>query len=465
MSNPLRAKADTQLTTRSMESGKVIRTAKSANRRQTDTVVWWLFRLAFCALTIAFIFGIANVWASPAVVVKSKTNASDAQPAKTSAEDLQAEVSTMDRDVASQEKVFTAEKDELAHLNDATKFLMTATGIFAFLLGLASWKTLEDQRTAASENLKLQMQNIALQFAKTIDESNASLESVTRLRDEVQRDFPMFGRMRSNFARILHGLQSACERLQPDDDTYKSLHWDEEQRILFYESAITTSLLLDTKDHDKQLSEIYRLLGVFYGSRYCSTRKDSTKDSPRMDLDRSRYYFDRSIDLDPKNYLSYMHAGLFTQYYDDDELERASIDYFQRASAIGEDFQKPLLSIAMIELDGFGDPDRALRTLEQAKRRPKYDVDLDSPEPEYISYLESYALCLKAEKVAGDLMLEILMKALGKFAVGVQKDTPKMKEIFDADIDVFSRAFGKVPSLIPEFSALASKLTDAASNT
>ena len=420
------------------------------------------FAVLAAALGALFFFRVVSIWSLPAIK-KSPPMVIPMAPPDPSVPSSERE--SLEKEALAQEKVFAAERDEITSLNDSVKFLISVAGVFAILLGAASWSALREQRREAGEALSVQEKKFAIEFEGLLSHSKISLDGVERLRDEVQRDFPMFGRMRANFAVILYGLQSACARLQPDDDTYKSLRWDEEQRILFYESAITTALLLDTKDHDKQLSEIYRLLGVFYGSRYFFNRKESTKDSPRIDLDRSRFYFDRSIDLDPKNYLSYMHAGHFTQYYDDTELERASIDYYQRASVVGENYQKPFTSIAMIELEGFGDPDRALRTLEQAKSKPKYDVDRDRHENEFIAYLESYAFCLKAENETGDARLEVLRKALEKFAVAVQRDTPKMKEMFDADIGVFSRAFAKFPSFLQEFRAHASKLTGLVSDT
>ena len=68
--------------------------------------------------------------------------------------------------------------------------------------------------------------------------------------------------------KVLAGLESACSGLDETDDSYTKLTGKEVQRILYYESADFGPLSLNTSEQSKQLAEIYRLLGVFYGSRF-----------------------------------------------------------------------------------------------------------------------------------------------------------------------------------------------------
>ena len=68
--------------------------------------------------------------------------------------------------------------------------------------------------------------------------------------------------MQQNFDCMLLRLGVACRHLDPADDTYEKLRWEERELILFLERALADSLLLDTRDVALQSSEIYGLLGL-----------------------------------------------------------------------------------------------------------------------------------------------------------------------------------------------------------
>jgi hypothetical protein len=203
---------------------------------------------------------------------------------------------------------------------------MTVAGVFTFALGFGSWATLNEQRKQARE-------------------------SMDKLKGEVESDFPMLGRMGRNFSKVLTGLTEACGMLEIKDKTYTSLSWAEEQGILFYESAMSTSMLLNTEGRSKEISKIYRLLGVFYGSKFFSSLNDGKLPTNEglspvgeldasfniRDLDRARFYFDKAIELDEKNYLAYLSAGYFTQYPEYRPLATVSRDYFKKAAILESD--------------------------------------------------------------------------------------------------------------------------------
>jgi len=275
------------------------------------------------------------------------------------------------KEVQSQTATFSAEKDELDYLTRIIELMMTAMGIYTIILAVVSWKALDSQKQ---------------EFERA---SQSSLENLERLRNELQLDFPMLGRIQKNFKNILATLGTACKELDVEDvldDSFSNLSKRDVQRILFYENAITTALLLDTKGYEDELSEIYRLLGMFYGSRFYSTTTDnefSSSESPDY-FYRAQFYFDRAIDLAPGNYNIFMYAGYFSQYYDDRQIANLSRHYFEQASQIESRFQKPLVSVALLELEGFEDPDSALRSLKGARTRDYYDRNREYPRFEYI---------------------------------------------------------------------------------
>lgn len=323
----------------------------------------------FFLLGLAALICVGYVWVAP-ILAQRPASAGKTRPAEFNRPT--AESGTTPHSNAAEtpdSAVFNFEKDRLNELDNDSRVLMTIAGVFAFLLGVGSWKTLEDQRRSAEKSLDLQIDQFSQQFNQAMSEharkAEEALDDVRRLREEIHQDFPMFGRMRRNFGRILFELQSACQRLEPQDETYGRLTWEERERILFYERAVADSLLLDTRDYSGQLSEIYRLLGVFYGSRYANCLVEQ-RPPENSDLDRARFYFDRAIQLDSQNYLAYSHAGHFTMFYDKLDLARISRDYLRQAAVIGTTKQKPWLNIALLELCAFRDPGACLVAIEEA---------------------------------------------------------------------------------------------------
>ena len=264
----------------------------------------------------------------------------------------------------------------------------------------------------------------------------------------------MLGRMQSNFMSVLRSLRIACQSLVPRDDTYEGLSWKERQEILFYESAITTALLMNTKGYEKELSEIYRLLGIFYGSRFNSKVIEDKfhSCSDTSDFDRARFYFERAIDLDPLSYIAHFHAGHFTQYYDDPQIARISRNYFEHAAQIGISFQRPMISIALIELEAFDGANDALSALKKARERSEYDFDRKSPRPGYLSYLEACALCLKAKQESERATsLELAMQRLREAVKEPGPDWKELRGTFDYD----RKKYLSVLTLDPKFTAEA----------
>jgi hypothetical protein len=295
------------------------------------------------------------------------------------------------------------EKDRLAELDNASRTLLTVSTIFALLLGLGAWKSLDDQRKFAEKNLDLQRSQFKLEFDQALTEHKQkvhhALEDIRQLREEMRLDFPMFGRMNKNFTGMLVELRGACAGLEPTDEAYSKLSWKERQRILFFEKVVADSLLLDMRDYADQLSEIYRLLGVFYGSRYsdaCIRGDPPVSD----DLDRARFYFDRAIEINPDNYLAYSHAGHFTMYFRDRVLATESRNYFRLAAALNTAAQKPLLNLALLELHAFEDIGSCLSAVSEAFRRNEWELPGSAPKNHHCNYIRACALSKQTASIA-----------------------------------------------------------------
>jgi hypothetical protein len=199
------------------------------------------------------------------------------------------------------------------------------------------------------------------------------------------------------------------------------------------------------------------LLGVFYGSRYNSNLVDDKIGNERSDLNRSRFYFDRSIDLNPNNYAAYSYAGHFTQYHDDQSIAKVSRNYFQRAATIGTRYQKPWISMAMIDLEAFKNPAQALAALEQALLREEYDSERKDPKPELISYLQACALCLDAREQTGASRSNSLNSALEKLDSSLSQGTPQIFDLFRTEKDTYFKVLHEDPITTEKYGQLLNR--------
>ncbi|HEY1218597.1 MAG: hypothetical protein ABSE42_16140 [Bryobacteraceae bacterium] len=401
-------------------------------------------------LGAAFGLAIVWIWAQPAVspggglrpasasVSAEKPAVSEGRPAGALATlaTLETEERMLELRMQAQQQLLENERERLAALDSTARFMMTLVGVFAFLLGAMAWKTVDDQRKSAEKNLEIQLkqfeQTARQQLGTMKADSDKALNDIESLRQEIHAEFPMFGRMKKNFGRTLHELQLACGNLRALDETYTGLTWDERQRVGFYERAMASSVLLDTREFNNQMSEIYRLLGVFYGSRYAVAvmAKDANAPPNRGHFERARFYFDRSIDANNANYLSYAHAGLFTSYYRDREAVDAARDYFTRAAEIGMQKQMPLINLAIIELNA-GNAAAALKHLERARGRAEYQEDGSAPQPDTVDYLKACALALQGATTAdGSAQRSLYAESLKLLRRATEHRDPWVKATF-----------------------------------
>jgi len=289
---------------------------------------------------------------------------------------LELQQKELEAKIAEQKELLGFEKEHLSVLDNASRTLLTVAGVFALLLGFASWKALEDQRKVAQLELETQTNQI------------------TAFRKEIEKDFPMFGRVHQNFGRVLAELTSACRNLRTEDDTYARLTGPEKQRILFYENTVADTVLLDASYFTAELSEIYRLLGLFYGSKYAGARvKDPG--AATDDLDRARFYFDKAISFDSKRYVIYSDAGHFTMYPGDSTLEQVSREYLLRAAELDASKQKVQINLAILELDKR--PDKALEHLSKALGCTEYLEEKSQPKHHHVKYLQACAYMQQAK--------------------------------------------------------------------
>ncbi|HWY49691.1 MAG TPA: hypothetical protein VNX70_20050, partial [Bryobacteraceae bacterium] len=264
--------------------------------------------------------------------------------------------------------------------------------------------------------------------------------------------------------RVLTQLQVTCQYLEAMDETYEKLTWDQRESILFLEHAVADSLLLDTRDFNPQLSEIYRLLGLFYGSRY-SVAKAKHVEAGQADLDRARFYFDRAIQLDPKNYFAYSHAGYFTLYFDDPLLAARSREYFRQAAVVGPSKQSPLINMALLCLNSFNDPEESIRCVDGAQGRTEWEKEGSVPKPQHCYYVRACALAAIARKTAdAAAKRKVLASAVEQLENSTLVADDWIRACFNGDTQTApdrTATFDEIeadPTLLPHFQKVRSAL-------
>jgi hypothetical protein len=157
-----------------------------------------------------------------------------------------------------------------------------------------------------------------------------------------------------------------------------------------------------------------------------------------------------------------MYAGHFTQYYDDKFVADLSKKYFDRAAQVETNLQKPLVSIALIELEAFDDPLAALMALDKATSRSGYDTGIKYQRPKYISYLEACALCLRAQRENETDRDASLAQALKKLAQAAEEPSEGWSELynsFDYDKSRYFAILDAVPRFAEESAQIFQKLS------
>ena len=235
------------------------------------------------------------------------------------------------------------------------------------------------------------------------------------------------------------------------DNTARRLHWEQKESILFLERAVADTLLLDMREYSEQMSEIYRLLGVFYGSRYAIAREEAAAAAireggpgsgldigvsaaacvPVDDYERSQFYFGKAIDSGKqRSYLAYSHAGHFSMYYADPEKSSRVRQFLKAAAVCGPQKQRALVNLAILELAASRDGGAALRALREAEGGPEWEDTGSAPEPHVIDYMTACALVVQSEKAAEQERDLLLGQAMNRLERCVAHADEWMKDAF-----------------------------------
>ena len=185
----------------------------------------------------------------------------------------------------------------------------------------------------------------------------------------------------------------------------------------------------------------------------------------QADLDRARFYFDRAIQLDPKNYFAYSHAGYFTLYFDDPLLAARSCEYFRQAAVVGPSKQSPLINMALLCLNSFNDPEESIRCVDGAQGRTEWEKDGSVPEPQHCYDVRACALAAIARKTAdAAAKRKVLASAVEQLENSTLVADDWIRACFNGDTQTApdrTATFDEIeadPTLLPHFQKVRSAL-------
>ena len=296
-----------------------------------------------------------------------------------------------------QRSMFEGYRERVQAIESYARTILTAVGFFAALLSFGVWKALDEQRSLAKHLLEEQLKQSEIK-------ADNSLKQAQELREEIRREFPMFNRVRSAYADILLELKAECTSIVAQDDIYQKLTPERRQSILFYEEVIKGTLPFHTADNRDELSEVFRLLGIIYGSRYAHRCQGTfKKDTPFVaslddpDIARAIFYFDRSVQLNPANNLAYAHGGHFTFYISDERLAVRCQSYLQKAVSREPNKQRSFVNLAQLEMLFFQNFERGIDLMNQAVEGREWEQPGSSIKPAVVRYVRATAYARKAK--------------------------------------------------------------------
>jgi len=126
----------------------------------------------------------------------------------------------------------------------------------------------------------------------------------------------MFGTMDLAISRMMTNLTRLLPDIDPTARHYPNLSEAERHQILFYEKGVAFFEFLDLREFRKEVGQIYRGLGNFYGSKFAENRKSHTDDA--NDLGRAIFYLDLAIETFGDNIGAWNDRGLLAMRMQND---------------------------------------------------------------------------------------------------------------------------------------------------
>lgn len=170
-----------------------------------------------------------------------------------------------------------------------------------------------------------------------------SAQKVDKLLEKTEADvlkiFPLFEAIESSINNMMHHLLGVLPRLDLHEKTYASFSAEEKEKIFYYEKSVSALEVFNMKPFSEQVSAIFHGLGSFYALKYQAQKTP-------QDRERSVFYLEKAIELDPKNVKALNDRGYAALVMDQD-FENAK-KYLTKSLDIDDDQQRPRYNLAYI---------------------------------------------------------------------------------------------------------------------
>lgn len=305
------------------------------------------------------------------------------------------------------------------------------------------------------------------------------------LREGIEESLPIFRNLDRNLRVIIDGLRAELADAEGRDEDFRKLTAAQRQKILFYESAISSLLFLDLSDKRREITELYKSLGIFYSTKFSVAAAEEAEGAEeaepmtdplsRMsvgaitdhsvlplesDLHRAHFYFDRALEhtTEPAHILNL--KGTSLMFLSRPEWMQQATHLFERSLLFDPRQQKPHWNLAMIALQTTQHLDVGEQHLRDALACPYFDHP-DSPRQDSELHVAlAVVSCLRAG--SGSETEHHVDAALASLrdAIGARKptDKPSLAEWFDDSYLHFWTPLTATPAGAEAFATLKGQL-------
>lgn len=268
--------------------------------------------------------------------------------------------------------------------------LLAAGSLFTLLQGIFAYVSVSNFNSSMDAALKK-----ATESTEKIDKSRSTLETEFRekissftaeakhraddLQSKLEAQFPIAGRMEQSLNEALWLLDAYFQDANWYEKLYEKLQAQQREEILFYEKVIAGFAALNLPRLDEPVARAFRGLGSFYTSKFL-------KDKSPSDLDRAKFYLQRAIQRNPKEFASLNMLGYIALCCEDSPKYDAAENHFKQSLSVFKDQQRAIYNLASISFRRDQNYEQAISFYRLALKKSVWEFGQDEENRTYITF-------------------------------------------------------------------------------
>lgn len=323
-----------------------------------------------------------------------------------------------------------AYRDQADMLQRLASLLIGLSSLYAVVLGVTSYVT-------------------AQQF---VERSKESADRLQRKEDDFEKHYPLLAGFSESVTRIVAELTRLLPHSDDRAESLARMSPEQRQHIVYYESSVAYFEFLDVRPLRKEISEIYRSLGKFYGAHGASMRKEidhlrdaedtaaivaRMRDDNRRSFYRARLYLEKALQVNPENFSALNDLGYLL--HRDLEMPAEAEKLYDRSLDVQPRQQRARYNLAVMYMDRAekdrdrADYQRAERLLSEALRESNWQMDPVRERVADIRYNRACCWSRLAEGVSDTSRERLLDRASADLLAAVALKYPELTDILKTD--------------------------------